>query len=168
MSIRHIAKTARHLSLSFPVILLLTGCQDSVEERAEAAGCDNLERRLSDLFVRAGRMEQIEIQWSHEMNKYGLKRTPLAAAEIGGDRARAALNAVQNLFTTVGNKTLTDDDAATLGAQISSDLVSFDGDYALRSQTEEYYVRCSSFVGEYIVTDNNIDKLHSLYFSPPS
>ncbi|MDW3181642.1 MAG: hypothetical protein R8F89_06600 [Roseobacter sp.] len=112
-------------------------------------------------------MEQIELQWTADIQRYGMKREPLAASQIGGNRARAARHAVRSMIASVGHDGPQQEKADELGVQLYDELSSFVGKYSLRGQTEEYFKKCSGFVGQYLVTGNNWVKLRGYFRSPP-
>ncbi|MEE4210391.1 MAG: hypothetical protein V2I43_14145 [Parvularcula sp.] len=159
-------------------IMLLASCQESVEERAEAAGCPNLEREVGMLFVRAGVSDGIQKTWEIETQRYGVRRTPLAYSNAGLRRSdgEASSAAVKSLFDLVGYNSFgmvrLDSDLSEvtspeeIGTAIVDGLKNFPEEYRGKERRIDYFQRCSTFVGEYLSLDDKFQWANNLYENP--
>ena len=157
------------------MLSVLSACQDSVEEKAEAAGCPNLEREVGMLFVRAGVSDRIQAEWERDMQRYGMRRSPFAYSNSGLSRAsgEASSAAARSVFSLIGNVRLgpefdpsewtTVDD---IGSALVNGLSSLTDDYPGRDRINGYFQRCSPFVGEYLISAERFTWAVDLYRNP--
>ncbi|WP_132466397.1 hypothetical protein [Rhodovulum marinum] len=156
-------------------LLALAGCQESVDERAEAAGCPDLERQVGMIFVRAGVSDAIQSEWQRDMQRYGMKRTPLAYPNAGLNRhsGEASSSAVKAVFGLVGSAVYGSQfdpsewaTAEEFGDAIATGLSSVPEDYPGRERTQDYFQRCSLYVGEYLSSADRFLWATDLYRNP--